>query len=131
MDHREGRALRNRDDLFITEELLLLALRDEKRTVAPGLMINYTLSGAALADLLLQNRIGVEEGRKNPRVRILSSDPLGDPVLDQCLERIAAAKRSAPLRTWVTRFGERVCSGGWRKGSARGGSSGRSQKVCS
>jgi hypothetical protein len=37
-------------------------------------------------------------------VDLISSAPLGEPLLDQCLERITTAKRRAVLQTWVSRF---------------------------
>ncbi len=96
--------MRNHETLFIHEEVMLLALRDEKGTVAADVPMIYVFGGALLAELLLANRIGIEEGSKSRLVRLIDPEPLGDPILDACLERIAAAKRRAPLRTWVSRI---------------------------
>ena len=43
--------------LFLHEEILLLALRDEEGTIA-GAMYQYAIGGALLAELLLQTRHG-------------------------------------------------------------------------
>lgn len=90
--------------LHLHEEIMLLALRDEQGTVASGSMITYAVGGAILAELLLANRIAVEADKRRKLVQLSSAEPLGDPLLDECLGRVASAKRRASLRTWVTRF---------------------------
>ena len=50
--------------LFLHEELMLLALRDEEGTIAPGSMYQVAIGGAVLAELLPHNRIEVEEPKK-------------------------------------------------------------------
>ena len=90
------------DTLFLHEELMLLALRNEDGTVAPGSMYQYAIGGAVVAELLLQERIELEEGGKK-HVNLLSSDPVGDPLVDECLDRIVHAKKLASLQTWVSR----------------------------
>ena len=99
-----GGDMRNPNELFLYEEIMLLALRDEKGTVAPGTMYTYALGGAILADLLLHNRIRLAETRGKKYVEPLSSLPFGDPLIDECLARIESAKRRATIQTWVTRF---------------------------
>ncbi|MFH1942080.1 MAG: GPP34 family phosphoprotein [bacterium] len=93
-----------KNTLFLHEEILLLALRDEEGTVASGTMYQYAIGGAVLAELLLQKRIGIEELRKKKLVNVLSSTPVGDPLMDECLEKVSRAKRRASLQTWVSRF---------------------------
>lgn len=92
------------DILFLHEEIMLLALRDEEGTIAPGTMYQYAISGAVLAELLLHERIGIDGSKKNKLVNLLRAAPLGDPLLDECLDRIRCAKRRASLQTWVSRF---------------------------
>jgi Golgi phosphoprotein 3 len=91
------------DGLLLYEEIMLLALRDEQGTIAPGTMYQYALGGAVLAELLLNERIVVEQSRKR-LVNVVNSKPLGDSLADECLERISSAKRRASLQTWVSRF---------------------------
>ena len=91
--------------LLLHEEIMLLALRDKRGTIAPGTMYQYAIGGAVLAELLLDKRIGVEEKKKKKLVNLVSSEPVGDPLIDECLGRIAGAKRRASLQTWVLRFG--------------------------
>ena len=49
------------DELHLYEEIMLLALRDEEGTVASGTMYNYAVGGALLAELLLEQRLRIEE----------------------------------------------------------------------
>ncbi len=90
--------------LFLHEEVMLLALRDEEGTIASGTMYQYAIGAAILAELLLNQRIALDETRKKKLVNLISSTPLGEPLIDQCLEKIGNAKRRASLQTWVSRF---------------------------
>lgn len=89
--------------LFLHEEIMLLALRDEEGTIALGCTYQYAIGGAVLAELLLHKRIGVEESKKKKLVSLVSSKPVGEPLIDECLEKISSAKRRASLQTWVSR----------------------------
>ena len=89
--------------LYLHEEIMLLALRDEKGTVEFGTNYVHAICGAILAELLMAGRISVEEGKKK-LVNPLSDEPFGDPVLDECLQKIVTAKRRATLQSWVQRF---------------------------
>jgi hypothetical protein len=91
--------------LFLHEEILLLALRDKEGTIASsGTMYQYAIGAALLAELLLSKRIEVEESGKKKLVNLVSTSPLGDPLIDECLEKVGNAKRRAVLQTWVSRF---------------------------
>ncbi|UCE49932.1 MAG: GPP34 family phosphoprotein [Phycisphaerales bacterium] len=90
--------------LCLHEEVMLLALRDEEGTIASGTMYQYAIGAAVLAELLLSQRIVVDQSGKRKLVDLVSSTPLGEPLLDHCLEKITSAKRRAALQTWVSRF---------------------------
>jgi len=90
--------------LFLHEEILLLALRDEEGTIASGTMYQYAIGAALLAELLLSKRIEVEQSDKRKLVNLVSTTPLDEPLVDECLEKIINAKRRAVLQTWVSRF---------------------------
>jgi len=92
------------NNLYLHEEIMLLALRDEEGTIASGTMYQYAIGAAVLAELLLSQRIIVDQSSKRKLVDLVGSEPLGEPLLDQCLEKIVAAKRRAALQTWVSRF---------------------------
>ena len=88
--------------LFLYEEIMLLALRDEKGTIATGYS-EYVAAGAILAELLLGGRISVGDSRKQ-LVNLQNKKSTGDPIIDECLDRMVAAKRRASLQTWVSRL---------------------------
>ncbi len=92
--------------LFLHEEILLLALKDEEGTIAPGTLYQYAVGGAVLAELLLRRRIGLVEHRSKKLVAIIDPTPVGDYLIDECLSRIITAKRRASLDTWVSRVAE-------------------------
>lgn len=81
--------------LRLHHELLLLALHDDKGTVAFGRMLNIGLAGGILGELLLEGRVEVRpDGRKGrPLVTVVSRATFGDPVLDEALRRLTEAKR--------------------------------------
>ena len=91
-------------NLFLHEEIMLLALRDEEGTIASGTMYQYAIGAAVLAELLLNKRIAVGQPRRKKLVDLISSQPLGEPLINQCLEKISNAKRRASLQSWVSRF---------------------------
>lgn len=128
--------------LYLQEEILLLALRDEAGTVAADHTYHFALGGAILSELLLGNRIAIDEGRSRDHtagfgawlrqafteknlVDLADNRPLGDPLLDECLGRIATAKRRASMKTWITRFAHvgklqhRIAEGLCRRGVIR------------
>ncbi len=111
--------------LYLHEEVLLLALRDEQGTVECGSHYVYAMCGGILAELLLGGRITVENNKKK-LVNVVHDEPFGDPVIDECLERIVTAKRRANPQAWVQRFWHvknlhhRVAAGLCKRGILRG-----------
>jgi hypothetical protein len=90
------------EKLFIYEEVMLLALRDEEGTIATG-FVEQIVAGAIIAELLLEGRVSVESSKK--QVLGLQSRKLsGDPIIDEALEKMMSAKRPASLQTWVQRL---------------------------
>ena len=89
--------------LFLHEEVMLLALRDREGTVEFCSNYGYALGGAILAELLLSGRLAVEE-TKRKLVNLVSPEPLGDAVLDECLKKVASVKRRANAQAWVNSF---------------------------
>ena len=90
--------------LFLHEEIMLLALCDEEGTVVGGTHYSFALGGAILAELLLQERVKVDDSRRKKLLTVRSAKPIGEPLLDECLEKVRSAKRRASLQTWVGRF---------------------------
>ena len=105
------------DSLFLHEEVLLLALRDKEGTLAPGTMCGVALGGAFLAELLLAGRVRIQESGKQKLIEVVNSQPIGEPILDQCLEMVAKASRRANPAMWVRRF--MAIKGGLRRATER------------
>jgi hypothetical protein len=95
-----------RQPLHLYEELMLLALREDRGTVAANEMaFVYTLSGAVLAELLLLELIELEKVKKKDLVNVVNPGRVGDPIIDECMAKMEGAKRRASLDTWVSRLG--------------------------
>lgn len=92
------------DSLHLHEEILLLALRDDKGTIASGTMYQYAIGGAVLAELLLGGRVRIETVKKRPMVTLVDPTPIDDPVIGECLEKVRTSKKRAVAQTWVSRF---------------------------
>ncbi len=108
--------------LHLHEQLMLLALRDEKGTIeSKADMYQYALGGALLSELLLAGCLRLGEDKKK-RIELVQPKTFSDPVLDECLNLIAAAKRRRTAADWVSRFAslkklkERVAQGLCRRG---------------
>ena len=98
-------AMDKQPNLHLHEEILLLALKDQKGTIASSAsMYQYIVGGAILAELLLQGRIKIDESSRRKPVDIVSTKLTGDSVLDECLKKVSEARRRASVQTWVTRF---------------------------
>ena len=117
--------MKRRTELHPHEQLMLLALRDDKGTLeSKASMHSFALGGALLAELSIHGRIHIDDTKK-AMVDVADQRPLGEPVLDDCLERVATAKRRARASTWVQRFANlkrlrhRVAAGLCRQGILR------------
>jgi len=93
------------EHLHIYEALLLLALKDQEGTVAAdGVGFAFSLGGSLLAELMLLGKVEIEEVKKKKFVNLKDSTSLGDPLLDECLEKVRTAKKRAQVNVWVSRF---------------------------
>ena len=107
MDHsNKDSAMGTQETLFLHEEIMLLALQDDKGTVAWGTYYQYALGGAILAELLLNNLISIEVSKKKKMVNLVGTTSVVEPVIDECLKKISSAKRRASVQTWVSKFAE-------------------------
>lgn len=109
--------------LFLHEEIMLLALKDEKGTVESGAHYTHAIAGAMIAELLLDERIRIERPKKKKNLVVVSSKTqLGNPLIDDCLQRIDSAKKPRRIEDWVGkiactknlkhRVAEQLCSRG-------------------
>src|SRR3954470_17812661 len=90
----------------LPEELLLLALHDEKGSVIPAAAsaLNGALVGAVLMELGLTGRL-YEDADGGLRA---DPSPTGDEILDEALQRIADADRPRTASYWVGRLARRI-----------------------
>lgn len=97
--------MRRSDDLFLHEEIMLLALKDDKGTIEFGANYTHAVAGSVIAELLLNERIRIDEQSKRKKlVAVTSATQLGDPLLDECLEKINSAKKPKKIEEWVGKF---------------------------
>jgi len=92
------------DFLRLYEEILLLALHDEKGTVHFGALFDQAAGGAILAELLLLGKLGVTGEKGKARVVVRDPAPCGDPLLDECLDRVAGDTKARKPVEWVQKF---------------------------
>ena len=88
--------------LSFGEELLLLALDDEKGTIVDKTSIKYGLVGALLMDLALMNKIDTDL----ENLMIVDTSPTGDDVLDDVLTQIAQSNRTRTTAYWLVHLSQ-------------------------
>ena len=81
--------------------------RDDEGTIAPGTMYQYAIAGAILSELMLRQRIAVDESARKKRAEVIDRSPTDAPLLDECLEKMAASKAEKGLDHWVSKFARR------------------------
>jgi hypothetical protein len=91
------------DSLRVHEEFMLLSRGEQGRMVGSGQHANAA-AAAALAELLLHNRIALDAQKRKTFVRVTDSRLLGDAVLDEALERMRTAKRPLQLSSWLVKI---------------------------
>jgi len=89
-------------DLLLAERLLLISLdpRSGKPRAHPPAALQPALSGALVMDLVSRGAAQLHEGR------VVPGGPVGDPLLDETLRRIAAKRRPRRLKSCVRRVGD-------------------------
>lgn len=86
---------------LITEELFLLLRNDEGRLERYGTATGYGLTATMITDLMLAGRLDLTDDRQ-PRLRVLSTEPTGNPVLDPGLAELAH-RDGDKLRSLITK----------------------------
>ncbi len=88
------------------EELLLLALRDNKGTVRStvSLVIEQGLAGALLIELMFAGKVLV----RDKKLYVADSDATGDELLDTALSHIGNSKRERGAKYWVKKLDSRM-----------------------
>jgi len=91
------------EQLWLHEEVMLLCLRDTEGTIEFGAWWQQAAGAAILAELLLAGSVVIADDKKR-LVSLVNDQRFFDPVLDECLRKVAEAGRRASARTWVSRF---------------------------
>ncbi len=86
-------------DLFLYEEIMLLALRDDKGTVSSH-YAEYAIAGAVLAEVLLESRIAIDNSSKK-LIELKDKTRIGDPIIDEAVALLAKSRKPVPLQTWL------------------------------
>ncbi|NII10724.1 GPP34 family phosphoprotein [Oleiagrimonas sp. C23AA] len=89
---------------MLAEELLLLALDDERGTVhsSASIGLDYGLAGALLLELTLEGRLGIEDN-----ALVATGADSGDALLDDTLA-LVRAKPGKKVAYWVTKLPGRL-----------------------
>lgn len=84
-------------DNRLADDFLLLALDDRGANLVGDPGLDYGLAGAVLLDLMLAGRLDLA----GDRVVVADATPVGDPVADAALERVAAAREPRKPDAWI------------------------------
>jgi hypothetical protein len=117
-----GAAMRK---LHLHEEVLLLALREDKGTIEMGAWYSQAVGGAVVAELLLEGRVHLVPGEgkaKKELLEVVRADPVGDELLDEWLGKMAADPKPRKVTHWVHKVsGTKDLKGRIGRGLARRG----------
>ena len=89
--------------LTLYEEILLIALDDEKGTTGIESMHKNAMAGAILAELVLAGAVAIDDDKKK-MVTAKTGAGVTDPILVECLELVQAAKKRKKAAQWVMKF---------------------------
>jgi len=92
--------------LTLPEQLMLLALRDDKGSVlfSASTALPYGLAGAALLELFFGGKILQE----NKKIRVIDKNQIDDPVLDEALSLIGNSSKDRNAKYWVENISSKV-----------------------
>lgn len=92
--------------LYLHEEALLIALRDDRGTIEPGTWYQYAMGASILAEIFLHDRATLEgDDPRKATVRVVDATPIGEPILDDALELLVESKKDRTATHWVSKFG--------------------------
>jgi golgi phosphoprotein 3 len=87
---------------YLAQDLMLLSLNPQTGKIrsAASSALRYSLMGAVLLDLVLQDKLTIT----NNRLIAANASPTGDEFLDQCLNEVLVAPRPRTVKFWVSRW---------------------------
>jgi hypothetical protein len=86
--------------LTLADELALLAYDDDGAAQLSSPTLDYGLAGGVLIELALAERVETLD----ERLAVIDATPLGHPVLDAALARIAADEKRRKPKDWVSKL---------------------------
>jgi hypothetical protein len=89
--------------LPLYEEILLLALDDDKGTTEMGSMFQNAMGGAILAELVLEGAIKIDQDKKK-KVHVQPAARVDDAILAECLDMVREKDKPQAASTWVPKF---------------------------
>lgn len=89
--------------LPLYEEILLLALDDDKGTTGLESTFPMAMGGAMLAELAMAGAVTIGKDKKR-EVAAVKGGRVEDPLLAECLERIQVEKKTKKAAHWVQKF---------------------------
>ncbi|MFF5172444.1 GPP34 family phosphoprotein [Micromonospora sp. NPDC000089] len=92
------------DTLTLADELVLLAYDDAGTNRLGRPHLDYGLAGALLLELALARRVEVVDDR----LVVTDPTPVGHPVLDDALARLAAEGRARKPKDWIGRLAKQL-----------------------
>jgi len=95
--------MNSRPSLTLYEEILLLALDDDKGTTEIEGMYRNAMGGAILAELVLLGALQAGKTKKDP-VTAVKGAVVDDPLLAECLEKVVTQKKDKKAVHWVQKF---------------------------
>lgn len=90
--------------LRLYEEILLLALDDDKGTTRMESWVKTEMGGAILAELALTGAISISSDKKKLVTRVPGHRKPADPILAEALTKIKEAKKPKKAQDWVQKF---------------------------
>ena len=89
--------------LNVNEQFFLLCLHEDKVVVLPNASSGFSfwLGGGVLTDLALLGRISINE---NHRLNLASKEPIGNPLLDETLQKIQGTDGAKKIGYWMDDF---------------------------
>jgi len=95
--------MQNEFNLTIYEEIVLLALDDEKGSAELGSMFTMAMGGAVLAELAMEGAIAISSDKKK-HVTIAGPFSSSDSLLTECLAMIADQQKTKGATHWAQKF---------------------------
>jgi hypothetical protein len=96
-------AIMSEATLHLHEEILLLALDDDKGTVHFGVSWQMAAGAAMVAELMFEGRVRLTDEKK-PKLEVVDATPLGDPLLDEALAEMDTSKKLRRGAEWVQKL---------------------------